>query len=145
LRGALPSALRGALPSALRGALKDRGSEPEFHKATPSTSAAAALILRATAVIAVTLLVSASTFADSGADVYKMRCSACHGANGAGQTMIGKNLKLRSLASPEVQNQTDDQLAAVTSQGRNKMPAYDRKLSKEQIAAVVKYIRSLKN
>jgi mono/diheme cytochrome c family protein len=58
--------------------------------------------------------------------------------------MLGKNLKLRSLASPEVQNQSDSQLAAITSQGKNKMPAYERKLSKDQIAAVVKYIRSLK-
>jgi len=61
--------------------------------------------------------------------------------------MIGKNLKLRSLTSPEVQNQSDEQLETVIRQGKNKnkMPAFDRKLSKEQIAAVVKYIRSLKN
>jgi mono/diheme cytochrome c family protein len=99
------------------------------------------------AVILVALLFSTYIFAESGADVYKMRCSPCHGANGAGQTMIGKNLKLRSLASPEVQSQSDAQLAAIISQGknRNKMPAFDRKLSKDQIAAVVKYIRSLKN
>jgi len=126
--------------------LRDRGFEPGFRDAADaSTSIAAALILWVIAVIAVTLLVSVCTFADSGADVYKMRCAACHGANGAGQTMIGKNLRLRSLASPEVQNQTDEQLAAVTSEGKNKMPAYNRKLSKEQIAAVVKYIRALKN
>jgi len=130
----------------LRSASRNRGLKPQFRDAaSPSTSIAASLILRAAIVFLVTLLVSACTFADSGADVYKMRCAACHGANGAGQTMIGRNLKLRSLASPEVQNQTDEQLAAVTSEGKNKMPAYNRKLSKEQIAAVVKYIRALKN
>jgi mono/diheme cytochrome c family protein len=99
----------------------------------------------AVAPLAVALLLSAPTFADSGADVYKMRCSACHGANGAGQTMLGKNMRLRPLAAPEVQNQSDAQLAAIISQGKNRMPSYSRKLSKDQIAAVVKYIRALKD
>lgn len=99
----------------------------------------------ATAVLALALLLSTPTFADSGADVYKMRCAACHGAKGAGQTTIGRNLKLRSLAAPDVQNQSDAQLVTIISQGKNRMPAYSRKLSKDQIVAVVKYIRSLKN
>jgi mono/diheme cytochrome c family protein len=99
----------------------------------------------AVAPLAVALLLSAPTFADSGADVYKMRCSACHGANGGGQTMLGKNMRLRPLAAPEVQNQSDAQLAAIISQGKNRMPSYSRKLSKDQIAAVVKYIRALKD
>jgi mono/diheme cytochrome c family protein len=90
------------------------------------------------------LLFSTYALADSGADIYKAKCSACHGANGAGDTMLGKNLKLRSLASAEVQKQSDDDLARITAKGKNKMPSYDRKLSKEQIEDVVKYIRSLK-
>jgi mono/diheme cytochrome c family protein len=90
------------------------------------------------------LLFSTYAFADSGPDIYKAKCSACHGSNGAGETMLGKNLKLRSLASAEVQKQSDDDLARITAKGRNKMPSYDRKLSKDQIQEVVKYIRSLK-
>ena len=58
--------------------------------------------------------------------------------------MLGRNLKLRSLASAEVQQQSDGDLARITSKGKGKMPAYDRKLSKDQIDNVVKYIRSLK-
>src|SRR5271157_2771075 len=100
------------------------------------------LILGGTALLP--LLFSTYTFADSGANIYKMKCSACHGANGAGDTMLGKNMKLRSLASPEVQQESDEDLIRITSKGRNKMPSYERKLSKEQIEDVVKYIRSLK-
>jgi len=48
--------------------------------------------------------------------------------------MLGRNLKLRSLGSSEVQDQSDDQLIAITGKGKNKMPRYDNKLSKEQIA-----------
>jgi len=58
--------------------------------------------------------------------------------------MLGRNMKLRSLASAEVQQQSDDDLARITGKGKGKMPAYDRKLSKAQIDDVVKYIRSLK-
>ncbi len=114
-----------------------------FRAAVASSALKAASL--AVAALAVALLLSAPTFADGGADVYKMRCSACHGANGAGQTMLGKNLKLRPLAAHDVQNQSDAQLAAIISQGKNRMPSYSRKLSKDQIAAVVKYIRALKD
>jgi mono/diheme cytochrome c family protein len=113
--------------------------------ASSSTATAASVILCVVTAILVALLSSTYTLADGGSDAYKMRCAACHGANGAGQTMIGRNLKLRSLTSLEVQNQSDEQLEAIIRQGRNKMPSFDRKLSKEQIAAVVKYIRLLKN
>jgi len=58
--------------------------------------------------------------------------------------MLGRNLTLRSLASDDVQRQSDDELAAIISRGKNKMPGYDRKLSREQIGDLVKYIRSLK-
>jgi mono/diheme cytochrome c family protein len=105
-------------------------------KSKASLGAAIAMIMA--------LLFSTYAFADSGPDIYKAKCSACHGSNGAGETMLGKNLKLRSLASAEVQKQSDDDLARITAKGRNKMPSYDRKLSKDQIQEVVKYIRSLK-
>ncbi len=98
------------------------------------------------ALLLVALLVSKHALADSGADIYKAKCSACHGADGTGDTMLGKNLKLRSLTSDEVQKQSDDELAAIISKGKNKnkMPPFDRKLSQDQISGVVQYIRSLK-
>ena len=95
------------------------------------------------AIIALALF-STYTLAESGADIYKTKCSACHAANGAGDTMLGKNMSLRPLASPEVQKQSDEELAAIIGKGKNRMPAYDRKLSKQQIGEVVKYLRSLK-
>jgi len=58
--------------------------------------------------------------------------------------MLGKNLKLRSFASSEVQKQSDDELAAIIRKGKNRMPPYDRKLSKDQIRDLVREIRSLK-
>jgi len=94
--------------------------------------------------ILLALVFSRSALAETGAEIYKVRCSACHGAKGAGETMLGKNLKVRPLASDDVQNRSDDELAAIVGKGKNRMPPFDRKLSRDQIRDVVKYIRSLK-
>jgi len=96
------------------------------------------------AVILLALLFSTYTFADSGADVYKTKCSACHGKNGAGDSMLGKNLKLRPLSSDDVQKQSDDELFTIISKGKKRMPPFERKLSRDQIHDLVKHIRSLK-
>jgi mono/diheme cytochrome c family protein len=94
-------------------------------------------------VLALALVFSSYSFADGAAD-FKAKCAACHGTTGAGDTTMGKNLKLRDLGSADVQKQSDDELTTIISKGKAKMPAYDGKLSKEQIGDVVKFIRSLK-
>jgi mono/diheme cytochrome c family protein len=102
------------------------------------------IVLRASlAVLALALVFSTYTFADGGAD-FKAKCAACHGATGAGDTTMGKNLKLKDLSSAEVQKQSDEELSTVIGKGKGKMPAYDGKLSKDQISDVVKFIRTLK-
>ena len=91
------------------------------------------------------LVFSAYSSAESGEEIFKKKCVGCHGANGAGDTTIGKNLKLRDLRSPDVQKQTDDELAAIISKGKSgKMPPFENKLTKEQIGEVVEFIRTLK-
>ena len=99
---------------------------------------------RLVASILLTLILSGYAFADGASETYKAKCSACHGVRGAGDTMIGKNLKLRSLFSPEVQNRSDEELFTLISKGKNKMPSFDRKLSSDQIRDLVRHIRSLK-
>lgn len=95
-------------------------------------------------VLALALVFSVYSFADAGADTFKARCAACHGATGAGDTTMGKNLKLKDLGSADVQKASDEELTTIISKGKGKMPAYDGKLSKEQIGDVVKFIRTLK-
>jgi hypothetical protein len=92
----------------------------------------------------IVLFLSTSAFPEIVPDTYKAHCHACHGSNGAGDTMIGKNLKLRPLGSHDVQQQSDEELFAVISKGRDRMPAFDRKLTKDQIWDLVKYIRTLR-
>jgi cytochrome c6 len=78
-----------------------------------------------------------------GAGDFKGKCAMCHGADGTGSTATGKALKVRDLASPDVQAQTDAQLTAIVTDGKNKMPAYKGKLTDAQIKDLVAYIRSL--
>jgi cytochrome c6 len=95
-------------------------------------------------VLTLALAFSTYSFADAGGDTFKAKCAACHGPTGAGDTTMGKNLKLRDLGSADVQKQTDDELVAIITAGKGKMPAYGTKLSKDQVGAVVKFIRTLK-
>lgn len=79
--------------------------------------------------------------AEDSAATYKAKCAMCHGATGAGDTTMGKNFKLRPLASAEVQKLTDAELNTIISSGKGKMPAYAGKID---VAGMVKFIRTLK-
>lgn len=101
-------------------------------------------VLKASVIlIALALVFSTYSFADGATD-FKAKCAMCHGATGAGDTVMGKNLKVRDLGSADVQKQTDDQLNTIITKGKGKMPAYETKLTKEQISDLVKFIRTLK-
>lgn len=80
---------------------------------------------------------------DAGASSYKAKCTACHGADGKGETAMGKANKLRDLASADVQKQSEDELAAIITNGKGKMPAYSKSLKPDQVKELVTYIRSL--
>lgn len=79
--------------------------------------------------------------ADEAADLFKTKCAMCHGADGSGKTAMGEKMKIRDLHSAEVQKQTDEQLHTIIAKGKEKMPAYEAKLSKEQIDKLVAHIR----
>jgi mono/diheme cytochrome c family protein len=81
--------------------------------------------------------------ADSGAALFTSKCAACHGADAAGKTPMGAKMNIRSLVSPEVQKQSDAELSQIIAKGKNKMPAYEAKLSKDDIAQLTAHIRGL--
>jgi cytochrome c6 len=90
---------------------------------------------------------SAATFAyaqDDVAALYKSKCQACHGADGKGDTPAGKKLGTKDFHSPEVAKLSDQELFDTTKKGKDKMPAYDGKLTDDQIKGLIKYIRGLK-
>lgn len=80
---------------------------------------------------------------DAAAQLYKTKCAGCHGPDGKGETTMGKALKLRDLASADVQKQSDADLTTLITSGRNKMPAYGKSLSPDQVKSLIGYIRGL--
>jgi cytochrome c6 len=95
-------------------------------------------------VLAFTLVFSTWSLADGGAD-FKAKCAMCHGADGKGDSGMGKTLKVRDLGSADVQGQSDADLNGIITNGKGKMPKYDGKLTKDQVSDLVKYIRTLKH
>ena len=81
---------------------------------------------------------------DNGAKLYAAnKCASCHGPDGSASVPAGKALKARDFHSPDVQGQSDADLAAVISSGKNKMPAYAKQLKPEEIAELAAYSRAL--
>jgi mono/diheme cytochrome c family protein len=80
---------------------------------------------------------------DTGPTLYKSKCAACHGADGKGETAIGKADNIRDLGSADVQQQSDAVLTSIITSGKGKMPAYGKSLKPEQVKDLVTYIRSL--
>ncbi len=78
-----------------------------------------------------------------GAELYKSKCQMCHAADGSGNTPAGKAMKARPFNSPDVLKESDADLTAVIKKGKNKMPAFEGKLTDAQITDLVAYIHTL--
>jgi cytochrome c6 len=81
--------------------------------------------------------------ADVGAQVFKSKCQRCHGADGLSHTLEGKMSGAAVLTDPKIVAMQDADLTAVVTNGKKKMPAFGKKLTADQITAVVGYVRTL--
>jgi len=96
------------------------------------------------------LALPTAAFAAEAKDNWAQYCSRCHGADGSGQTKIGKKLGAPDYTAADVQaKMTDDDmlktiLQGFTKDGKEKMPPYQDKLSADEAKALVGYIRSFK-
>ncbi len=105
------------------------------------------------------ILVSSSLFlfgavlasAAPAAENWENHCMKCHGADGKGQTSIGKKLKLMDYTDAKVQaDMKDADMAKIIAEGvkdsagKVKMKAYSPELTPEEITDLVAYIRKFK-
>ncbi len=74
---------------------------------------------------------------------FKAKCAGCHGADGTGTTAAGKAMKARDFHSPEVQKETEAELADIITNGKNKMPKYADKLKDAEIKDLAAYVHAL--
>lgn len=80
-----------------------------------------------------------------GKELYLQNCARCHGGDGRGDTPLGKRLQASDLTDPTWQWETSDQrIAEIITNGEERMPAFGRKLSVEDVALVVAHVRTLR-
>ena len=66
-------------------------------------------------------------------------CARCHGEDGKAQTPKGKQLKAQDFTDQDWQNdKSDEELVKIVTEGGMDMPAFGKRLSKEQIESLVK-------
>ena len=77
----------------------------------------------------------------AGAATFKAKCVLCHGADGAGNTPLGKQLQAANLRSKEVQKLSDEELHKVVHDGQANMPPFGEQLTDDEISQVIQYVR----
>lgn len=95
-------------------------------------------------VLAFLLLISFRSLGETTAETYKTTCAMCHGAEGKGDTALGKNLHAKDLTSEEVQKKSNEELSTTILKGKENMPGFEGRLTQAQINGLVKFIRALK-
>ncbi len=107
----------------------------------PSKIALASLVM---------IFAAVATQAAPAAENWENLCAKCHGADGKGETKIGKKLKLRDYTDAAVQaKMTDEEMTkaisdGVTDGGKEKMKAFGADLSKDEVKDLVSHIRKFK-
>jgi cytochrome c553 len=103
-------------------------------------------------VIGLTVFVvsAVSALAGDAKATYDSTCAKCHGADGRGQTAIGKKLGIKDYTDPKVQDALKDDAAIKaikeglkSDDGKNLMKPAEG-LSDDDIKALVAYMRTFK-
>ena len=96
--------------------------------------------------------IAAFAFAAPVAENWENHCAKCHGADGKGQTKVGRTLNVKDYTDPKVQAEMkDEEIIKVTTEGvvdkngKEKMKAYKGELSPAEIKEFVAYIRKFKS
>ena len=97
---------------------------------------------------ALALALSLPARADDAKEDWEAKCRKCHGADGHGQTSMGRKLHAPNFTKERWQKRHDDDEVkktineGVVEKGKRLMPAFQEKLSPEQIDALVAYVRA---
>src|SRR5690242_19147857 len=97
----------------------------------------------------VTALTSAAVAADVKAN-WEKHCQKCHGADGKGETKMGRQSGAKDSTDPKVQAELTDEKAikiikeGIVEKGKRKMDPYADKLTDDEIKALVAHIRGFK-
>ena len=100
-------------------------------------------LFRISVVLACATATLSAYAAPPAAAVYKANCAACHGTAGDASTPAGKAFNVPSFSSDAVMGHSDAELLTVAKNGKGKMPAWQNKLSDDQLKELVAFIHTL--
>jgi mono/diheme cytochrome c family protein len=102
-------------------------------------------------VIAIGLVAGALvTRASDAKENWEKQCQKCHGADGKGETAMGKKLKVKDYTDAKVQGaMKDEEIVKMIKEGKKEgdktlMKAYADVLSEAEIKDLLAYVRKLK-
>jgi mono/diheme cytochrome c family protein len=72
----------------------------------------------------------------SGRQLFEKKCAKCHGKDGTKGLFGAKNLPASKL--------TDSELFNIIGNGKKIMPSWQKKLSMDEIGAVIEYIKTMR-
>jgi mono/diheme cytochrome c family protein len=106
---------------------------------------------RITLLIAICMTVAASSaFAADAKENWEKHCQKCHGADGKGETVMGKKLKVKDYTDAKVQASfTDAEAIKLTKEGKKEgdktlMKGFADVLSEAETKDLVAYLRKFK-
>ena len=73
--------------------------------------------------------------------LYGQTCAKCHGADGTGNTVVGKAVGAKDLGSAEARKMSDDEIRTQIEKGKNNMPPFEGTLNKAQIDSLIPIVR----
>ena len=96
-------------------------------------------------VLCTAVALTCTTWAQDIGSTYAANCAHCHGADGRGNTVLGRAMKIRDLRSPEVRRLSEDELLVILSKGGDggRMPGFQKKLGAETVRQLATYVRDI--
>jgi len=94
------------------------------------------------------VVAAASVSAAEAKENWEKHCQKCHGADGKGQTKMGRQSGVKDYTDSKVQAELKDENAikiikeGILEKGKKKMDPYGDKLSDDEIKALIAYIRA---
>jgi cytochrome c6 len=77
-----------------------------------------------------------------GQKVFGQQCAKCHGADGTGNTVVGKAVGAKDLGSAEAAKLTDAEIRTQIEKGKANMPPFGGTLNKTQIDSLIPIVRA---
>lgn len=100
-------------------------------------------VLSCSAVVAAALVAGGLKAENARSENFQTYCSVCHGDDGKGQTEEGKKKGARDFTNARWQDKVEDaRLIRSITKGHDKMPSFEKKLSADEIKALVAEVRT---